>query len=131
MRTSITGYKTVGKTKDAGWQVGVSRTVPVQRSQVWIFLLGPGLPLWLGVDQLGSVGSHYESGRAAGEVRSLSENARVRVTLGRCRSTGSSWCPQIGHREGPIPWAVGPLSLPDVIRSPKGHRRGLVRAWSG
>lgn len=71
---------TVGKTKDSGWQIGVSRTVPVERSDVWAFLLGPGLPLWLGVDRLGPVGSRYEGAHATGEVRSLTENVRVRVT---------------------------------------------------
>lgn len=98
MSTSITGYMTVGKTKDAGWQVGVSRTVPVERSEVWTFLLGPGLPLWLGVDLLGSVGSHYESDRAAGEVRSLSENMRVRVTHRPAKERGETTI-QVGLRE--------------------------------
>lgn len=98
MCTSITGYMVVGKTKDAGWQVGVSRTVPIERSKVWAFLLGPGLPLWLGVDRLGPVGSRYDSGEAAGQVRSLTEGVRVRVTH---RPTGGAaeTTVQIGLRE--------------------------------
>lgn len=71
---------TVGMTKDAGWQVGVSRTVPVERSEVWAFLVGPGLPVWLGVDRLEPVGSSYTGASASGEVRGLTENVRVRVT---------------------------------------------------
>lgn len=98
MCTSITGYMAVGKTKDAGWQVGVSRTVPVKRSKVWAFLLGPGLPLWLGVDRLGSVGSRYQSDRAVGEVRSLTENVRVRVTH-RPADGSTETTVQVGLRE--------------------------------
>jgi uncharacterized protein YndB with AHSA1/START domain len=37
-----------GKTKDAGWEVGVRHTVAAPLERVWAFLLGAGLPLWLG-----------------------------------------------------------------------------------
>jgi uncharacterized protein YndB with AHSA1/START domain len=32
----------------AGWDVGVKQTVPGSRKAVWAFLVGDGLPLWLG-----------------------------------------------------------------------------------
>jgi uncharacterized protein YndB with AHSA1/START domain len=37
-----------GRTKDAGWEVGVRTTVSAPAGQVWDFLLGDGLALWLG-----------------------------------------------------------------------------------
>jgi len=38
-----------GLTKDAGWQIGVSRTLPHPPFAVWDFVSGPeGLALWLG-----------------------------------------------------------------------------------
>lgn len=37
-----------GLTKDAGWEVGVRKTVDAPVEVVWDFLLGDGLPLWLG-----------------------------------------------------------------------------------
>lgn len=39
----------VGKTKDAGWEIGVSRTLPHEPEALWDFVTGAeGLPLWLG-----------------------------------------------------------------------------------
>ena len=38
-----------GLTKDAGWQVGVSRTLPIDVGAAWDYLLSPaGLAHWLG-----------------------------------------------------------------------------------
>lgn len=38
-----------GLTKDAGWQIGVSRTLPVPADRLWDFLAGAdGRALWLG-----------------------------------------------------------------------------------
>lgn len=71
---------TVGKTQDAGWQVGVSTTVPHGPPAVWEFMTGAGLPLWLGADRLGDVGSSWRGRDASGEVRSLTEHVRVRLT---------------------------------------------------
>ena len=39
----------VGKTKDAGWEIGVSRTLPVPIETAWAFLTSAeGVRLWLG-----------------------------------------------------------------------------------
>ena len=38
----------VGKTKAAGWEVGVRDTVPGVLPLVWKYLVGPGLHVWLG-----------------------------------------------------------------------------------
>lgn len=39
---------TTGTTKDAGWDVGVRKTVAASVPEVWSYLTGPGLPMWLG-----------------------------------------------------------------------------------
>jgi uncharacterized protein YndB with AHSA1/START domain len=39
----------VGHTQDAGWEIGVSRTVPFSRKHVWDVVTSPaGLAIWLG-----------------------------------------------------------------------------------
>lgn len=80
MRTSITSYMSVGKTKTAGWQAGASRTVPRNVDDVWAYLVGPGLRTWLGVDEVGQVGETYTGAGGSGEVRSRTTNVRIRVT---------------------------------------------------
>lgn len=41
--------KVVGLTKDAGWQFGIRRTVPVTATEAWEFLLSKkGASIWLG-----------------------------------------------------------------------------------
>lgn len=73
----------VGLTKDAGWQIGVSRTVPHDLDEVWTTLLSPaGLALWLGPgaalgDEPGDPWSATDGAR--GELRSLRPGDRVRV----------------------------------------------------
>jgi uncharacterized protein YndB with AHSA1/START domain len=75
-----------GLTKDSGWQIGVSRTLPHPVPVVWDFISGPeGLALWLGP------GAHLAPERGAsyrttagvtGEVRGYRPAERIRVTHG-------------------------------------------------
>lgn len=73
---------TTGLTKDAGWEVGVRQTVPAPIEAVWTYLLGEGLPVWLGdIEALPT-----ERGEAfltrdgvRGSLRSRTERVRVRV----------------------------------------------------
>ncbi|MFI5527357.1 SRPBCC domain-containing protein [Kitasatospora sp. NPDC051853] len=75
-----------GLTKDAGWEIGVSRTLPHPVPLVWDFVSGPeGLALWLGP------GAALEPGRGTpyrtdegvtGEVRGYRPGERIRVTHG-------------------------------------------------
>ncbi len=72
----------VGQTKDAGWEVGVRRTVAAPVETVWSFLLGDGLPLWLGNTTL-----TYEKGDAyetdddiRGHILSFTDGLRIRLT---------------------------------------------------
>lgn len=73
-----------GLTRDAGWQIGVSRTLPQPPEEVWDFLTGPeGMTLWLGE------ATPLETRRGApyaltdgttGEVRGYRAGIRIRLT---------------------------------------------------
>ncbi|WP_181768574.1 SRPBCC family protein [Streptomyces albidus (ex Kaewkla and Franco 2022)] len=73
-----------GLTKDAGWQIGVSRTLPFPGEQVWRFLTAPeGLALWLGGEARIEPrrGAPYTLGDGTtGEVRGHQEGSRLRLT---------------------------------------------------
>jgi uncharacterized protein YndB with AHSA1/START domain len=74
----------VGKTADAGWQIGVSKTVPYPLAEVWEFLSGrDGVEVWLGpgAELPRKAGETYETeSGTAGEVRSFRELDRIRLT---------------------------------------------------
>jgi uncharacterized protein YndB with AHSA1/START domain len=71
-----------GLTKDAGWEVGVRKTVGARLPEVWQFLLGDGLSLWLGNTELGTAkGAPYETADGVrGTVRSYTEGSKVRLS---------------------------------------------------
>jgi uncharacterized protein YndB with AHSA1/START domain len=73
-----------GLTRDAGWQIGVSRTLPVDVDTAWRVLLSPaGLAVWLGdgVREPLRTGAAYETADGTtGEVRSLHPGDRIRLT---------------------------------------------------
>ena len=74
----------VGRTKDAGWQIGVSITVHAPAEPVWERLVsGEGTAIWLGtgVDLGHERGDRYETADGVtGEVRSFRPVDRVRLT---------------------------------------------------
>jgi len=87
--TIIVGYMAVsrtptptGQTKDAGWEVGVRKTVDAPINTVWEFLLGDGLPLWLGNTDLAlEKGAAFETDDdISGTVLSYTEGLRVRLS---------------------------------------------------
>jgi uncharacterized protein YndB with AHSA1/START domain len=71
-----------GQTKDAGWEVGVRTTVDAPVDTVWAFLLGRGLPLWLGSTDLTlEKGATYETDDdISGTVLSYTEGLRIRLS---------------------------------------------------
>jgi uncharacterized protein YndB with AHSA1/START domain len=71
-----------GQTKDAGWEVGVRKTVDAPLGTVWAFLLGDGLPLWLGnTDLVLEKGAAYETDDdIRGSVVSFTDGVRLRIT---------------------------------------------------
>ncbi|WP_110343146.1 SRPBCC family protein [Prauserella flavalba] len=74
----------VGQTKDVGFQIGVSRTVPHPLESVWAYLTSPeGITAWLGEGAvLGTrKGDTYTTAEGTtGELRSFHVNDRVRLT---------------------------------------------------
>ncbi|MGW0843268.1 SRPBCC family protein [Streptomyces sp. NPDC002787] len=78
--------RSTGLTKDAGWQVGVSRTLRQSPAAVWEFISGPrGLELWLGAGArlAPEPGAPYETDAGVtGEVRGYRPGDRIRVTYG-------------------------------------------------
>jgi uncharacterized protein YndB with AHSA1/START domain len=81
----------VGKTKDAGWEIGVSRTVPFPSEAVWRLLTSKrGTAIWLGAGATLATekGKPYEAADGtSGEVRSFRPLDRIRLT----------WHPTGGH----------------------------------
>lgn len=71
-----------GQTKDVGFNVGVSKTIAVPLTDVWDFIVsGEGLKIWLGEGVRLAVKERYETTEGTvGEVRSLHEHDRVRLT---------------------------------------------------
>lgn len=74
----------VGLTKDAGWEIGVSRTFPVSPEEAWEAIVSPaGVATWVGEGaELGSErGDGYEAADGtSGELRSLRPGDRIRLT---------------------------------------------------
>ncbi|MCP3822908.1 SRPBCC domain-containing protein [Streptomyces sp. A3M-1-3] len=75
-----------GLTQDAGWEIGVSKTLPHPPDAVWEFIASPaGVALWLGEGARLSPekGAAYETAAGVrGETRSYRPGDRVRVTYG-------------------------------------------------
>ena len=73
---------TTGSTKDAGWEVGVRKTVAASPTVVWEYLLGDGLGLWLGKTTLPtSKGAAYETADGVrGTLRTLTAGSKIRVS---------------------------------------------------
>ena len=74
----------VGRTRDAGWQIGVSKTVDRPVDEVWEFVTSPaGVAIWLGEDVtvVPERGAGYEtSAGIKGETRGYRELDRIRLT---------------------------------------------------
>jgi uncharacterized protein YndB with AHSA1/START domain len=74
----------VGRTRDAGWQIGVSKTIDRPVEDVWTFITSPaGVAIWLGegVTVSPERGEGYETATGVrGETRSFHELDRIRLT---------------------------------------------------
>lgn len=109
-----------GRTKDAGWQIGVSKTVDHPIEQVWDFLTSAaGTELWLGhgVTALDEKGREYETADGTtGETRSFRREDRIRLT----------WQPSDWDHDSTVQVAVTPNGYDKtVIRF---HQERLVDA---
>ena len=99
-----------GLTKDAGWQIGVSRAVAAPRERVWEVLTSPeGLAVWLGEGAALPAG-RGETYRTAdgieGELRSLRPLDRVRLT----------WRPPSRDEDTTLQIALSPAARGTTVR---------------
>ncbi|MEP6561773.1 MAG: SRPBCC domain-containing protein [Nakamurella sp.] len=76
--------RTVGLTQDAGWEIGVSRTIDTPLEAVWAFLTGrDGIAVWLGggLTLPAEKGTGYTTPDGTrGELRSFHPGDRIRLT---------------------------------------------------
>lgn len=69
----MTAEAQVGKTKDAGWQVGARKTFDIDYRKAWEFMLSKnGLRIWLGKD-VGNL--------EAGNEYTLTDGTEIRITV--------------------------------------------------
>ncbi len=83
MSASLADKDSTGLTKDAGWEVGVRQTVAAPLGEVWAYLLGEGLPVWLGeIDTLPTKNDakYATKDGVSGTIRSFTAGQRVRLT---------------------------------------------------
>jgi uncharacterized protein YndB with AHSA1/START domain len=99
-----------GRTKDAGWEIGVSRTVPHPVEHVWRVLTSRvGLAIWLGAGAAPAPlrGAAYETdGGTTGEVRSWRPLDRIRLT----------WRPRDWDHETTVQVAVAARGEKTLVR---------------
>ena len=98
-----------GQTKDAGWEVGVRKTVDAPLPIVWTFLLGAGLPLWLGNTALTlEKGAPYQTDdEISGTVISYTDGLRIRLT----------WRPEEWNHDSTLQLTVGEAATGTTIGS--------------
>lgn len=118
----------VGLTKDAGWQIGATRTFPAEIETAWDFLLSEeGLEIWLGagVTSLQQGESYAAADGTSGEVRSLRSGDRVRLT----------WQPEGRGEDATVQMALRPASSGCAVRfhterlSSADEREEMRRHW--
>jgi uncharacterized protein YndB with AHSA1/START domain len=78
----LTGKRVLGETADAGFQVGIRRTYPMAREELWRRLMEPAaVAIWLGVEKADIIpGAQYDGGGVSGEFRTVKPGDRIRFT---------------------------------------------------
>ncbi len=125
------GLRKTGETKQAGYQMGVQRGIPLSPAETWELLLSPpGLALWLGrLEELPLVKSHpYRTGEGTGgEVRAFSSGKQIRLT----------WHPPFLKRSSTLQLRFEPaadhrctLRVHQENLSSEEEREGMKRHWS-
>lgn len=107
-----------GLTKDAGWQIGVRRTLPIQSEAAWRLLTSKkGLRLWLDAEveiDFRPKSAYTLADGTEGEVRVFSPNSHLRIT----------WQPQHWSRASTIQVRVIPKGDKTVIAFHQEHLPG-------
>lgn len=77
----MTGQHEVGHTADAGWEIGVRRTVAAEPEEVWALLRSPeGMEIWLGGAITLALGPYRLDDGTDGEVRVDEPGSHIRLT---------------------------------------------------
>ncbi|GGU60649.1 SRPBCC domain-containing protein [Streptomyces lavendofoliae] len=119
-----------GLTRDAGWETGVSKTLPLPAGAVWEFITGPeGLALWLG-DVRGGLpterGAAYATADGVtGEVRGYRPGDRVRLTYGG--TTLQVTVSGAGPRKAVLRFHQERLASADERERRRAHWQGVMR----
>lgn len=102
--------RVVGLTEDAGFEIGVSRTVPYAPAEVWNFLASPGgTALWVGPGAVlePTKGAPYATDDGTtGEVRSFRPDDRIRLT----------WRPASWSHDSTVQLVVRPAATGASVR---------------
>ncbi|MFI9155287.1 SRPBCC domain-containing protein [Streptomyces sp. NPDC053367] len=118
-----------GLTQDAGWEIGVSRTLPHPPSVVWEAVSGPdGLARWLGPGAAPAPerGARYRTADGVeGEVRGYRAGERVRVTRGST-TVQVTVSPAAGGTKAVLRFHEEHLSSADERESRRAHWRGVI-----
>ena len=136
---------TIGKTKSAGWQIGVSRTIPVPLDDAWSYLVSAaGLAVWLGrgIETPLHVGDEYRTvdgthGEITWQSPDRPDDATVQIAVtpaaagctlrftpnGSTTATNASACANTGSRSPMPSRSSWPLLLID--------RRPVRRSLAG
>ncbi|WP_081830380.1 SRPBCC family protein [Rhodococcus sp. UNC363MFTsu5.1] len=80
--TETSSARQVGLTRDAGWEIGVSKTLPYPVEAVWRLLSGHPA-VWLGIGAVlpeATGGAWRADDGTRGELRSRREHDRIRLT---------------------------------------------------
>lgn len=125
----------VGKTRDAGWEIGVSRVVHAAPEIVWDALTSaPGLHLWLGAGTRLPMekGTPYETADGTvGEVRSHHPRDRIRLTM-RAPDADHETTLQVTIRPGAHGTTIGfhqeRLADADERERQRAHWKGVLDA---
>lgn len=127
----MAGDRPTGLTRDAGWQVGIQRTLPCDPEAAWALLTSPaGLACWLGEGATlpATRGEDYETvDGTTGELRSLRPGDRIRLT----------WQPPGWDHDATVQVAIHPTGSGTAVRfhterlaGPE-EREALRTHWQG
>jgi hypothetical protein len=122
-----------GLTQDAGWEVGVSRTLPVELDVAWDFLVShTGLRLWLGeVSAPLAKGAEYATrDGTTGEVRCLRPRDRVRLTWSPKAASNQRPFRSQSHPPGTGPRSASTLSASSARTSAGASANTGARRWT-
>ena len=117
----VRGSRVLGETANAGFEVGVQKTVDLSPQQTWQLLTSrKGLLLWLGeVDDLNLVkGEKFQTkDGSSGEIRSIKRAERIRI----------KWQPNDGSNSSTFQITLSPVKNKTSIRV---HHENLSRDTS-